>query len=107
MKFNIELDMDNFSEYFNDGDFASAIKEAIGREILNIYEKGYCAEYNISALAKECVNAHIGEIISLIVKEVSDRLEKKQSIKDMCASNKENKEYIDALINECIAKKFK
>lgn len=121
MKFNVELDMDNFTwgeEAFSEEDFQKGLKNAVEKEIANQliekYVSGYNTDENVKDIIKGTINSHLDEIIKTIVSKVSTSIEHKKTIAEitpkasvLAAVNKENEDYFNTQIEKCIAKKFK
>lgn len=120
IKFNVEIDMDQFgSEFGFDAngfyvDLKEEIKKEISRQLIEKYFSGYNASENIDKLIKETVNAHLDNIIKAIVDKVSNSVIHKKRIAEitprasvLAAVSEEDRAYFNTQIEKCIAKKFK
>lgn len=124
MKLTIELEdfeylCDNYDEYdnpvFTKDDLAHSVLENIKDGVVCSINRDHGTRYEIiNSCIEKILAEHKDEIISSVVKELTESVSKKKAImdqtpkrKDFQNINKEWEEYFEGLIDKCIAKKFK
>ena len=111
MKFTIELDMDQFSDYdlgFSEQGFVNKIKEKIAERVVDEIFKKVKAEKlmpelkGITDTLKSLVLADIPEIKKSIVNAAL----RKRDLRELCTSDTQNRKFIEEIVNDCLRKKL-
>lgn len=116
MNFTINVDMDSFcsDEWFDEAYFKQHMKEVIEDKIsqrimnelgISEYHRGF--SYDISKKVEDIIKDNLSIIIERIVSDVTDKCMKKRDIRELCTSDKKNKDYIEELIDAAIKRKFR
>ena len=116
MNFTINVDMDNFcsDEWFDEAYFEQHMKELVEDKIfqrvineLGIADYHRSFSYDISQKVADIVEKNLPIIIERVVSDVTDKCMRKRDIRELCTSDKKNKDYIEELIDAAIKKKFR
>lgn len=116
MQFTVTLDMDSFcsDEWFDESYFEQHMKEVIedriAQRIMNElgiaeYHRGF--SYDISRKVEELIKNNMPIIVERVVSDVTDKCMKKRDVRELCTSDKKNKEYIEELIDASMKRRFR